>query len=123
MKRIFLVILLTVSLLVFAGCSSRNEKYDDDSEPQEFGSFRAEGYTLSGKCSGITPFGAAALENSVIICDMGGNCLREYDFLENEIRQVGQLGNGKGKFLRPSGLAYRDERWIYKLCDKRLGPI
>ena len=34
MKRIFLVILLTVSLLVFAGCSSRNEKYDDDSEPQ-----------------------------------------------------------------------------------------
>ena len=54
---------------------------------------------------------------------LGGNCLREYDFLENEIRQVGQLGNGKGKSLRPSGLAYRDERWIYKLCDKRLGPI
>ena len=111
MKRIFLVILLTVSLLVFAGCSSRNEKYDDDSEPQEFGSFRAEGYTLSGKCSGITPFGAAALENSVIICDMGGNCLREFDFLGNEIRQVGQLGNGKGEFIRPSGLAYRDERF------------
>ncbi len=110
MKRVFLVIILTVSLLAFAGCSSRNEKYDDDSLPQEFGSFRAEGYTLSGKCSGITPFGAVALENSVIICDMGGNCLREFNFQGNEIRKVGQSGNGNGEFIRPSGLAYCNEK-------------
>lgn len=111
MKRVFLVILLTVSLLTFAGCSSRNEKKDDDSKPQALKLFMAEGYTLSGKCSGITPFGAAVLENSVLICDMGNNCLREFDFQGNEIRKVGQSGNGNGEFLRPSGMAYCNERF------------
>lgn len=111
MKRVFLVILLTVLLLAFAGCSSHNEENDDNSKPQAFKLFMAEGYTLSGRCSGITPFGAVALENSVIICDMGENCLREFDFQGNEIRKVGQLGNGNGEFLRPSGLAYRNERF------------
>lgn len=111
MKRVSLVILLTVLLLAFAGCSSRNEKNDDNSGPQEFKVFMAEGYTLSGKCSEITPFGAAVLENSVIICDMGDNCLREFDFQGNEIRKVGQLGNGNGEFLRPSGLTYCNERF------------
>lgn len=111
MKRVFLVILWTVSLLAFAGCSSSNEKSDDDSEAEDIKLFMAESHTLSGKCSGITPFGAAALENSVIICDMENNCLREFDFQGNEIRKVGQLGNGNGEFLRPSGLAYRNERF------------
>lgn len=111
MKRIFLVILLTVSLLAFVGCSSRNEKHDDGSAPQILELFMAEGYTLSGKCSEITPFGVVALENSVILCDMGGNCLREFDFQGNEIRKVGQLGNGNGEFIRPSGLAYCNEKF------------
>lgn len=111
MKRVSLVILLTVSLLAFAGCSSRNEKHDDGSAPQSFELFIAEGYTLSGKCSEITPFGVAALENSVILCDMGDNCLREFDFQGNEIKKVGQLGNGNGEFIRPSGLTYCNERF------------
>lgn len=110
MKRIFLVSLLTVLLLAFAGCSSRSEKAEDDSAPEGFELSIAEGYTLSGKCSGITPFGAAVLEDSVIICDMGDNCLREFDLQGNEIRKVGQSGNGNGEFLRPSGLAYCNER-------------
>lgn len=105
------MILLTVSLLAFTGCSSRNEKSDDDSPPEAFDLFMAEGYTLSAKCSGITPFGVAALGDSVIVCDMGGDCLREFDFQGNEIRTVGQLGNGNGEFLRPSGLAYCNERF------------
>lgn len=111
MKRVFLVILLTVSLLAFAGCSSRNEMNDDNTAPQAFGSIMAKGYKLSGKCSGITPFGAAALENSVLICDMGNNCLIEFDFQGNEIRKVGQSGSGNGEFFHPSGLAYCNERF------------
>lgn len=111
MKRVFWMILLTVPLLAFAGCSSRNEKNDDNSGPQAFQLFMAEGYTLSGKCSGITPFGAAVLDNFVIICDMENNCLSEFDFQGNEIRKVGKLGNGNGEFLRPSGLAYCNERF------------
>ncbi|MBR3861677.1 MAG: hypothetical protein IKM84_07335 [Oscillospiraceae bacterium] len=110
MKEVILVFLLIASLLAFAGCSSRNQLYDD-AAPQEFGFLIAEDYTLSGKCNGITPYGAAVLDNSVLICDMGDNCLKELDFQGNEIRCVGQLGNGSGEFICPSGLAYRNERF------------
>lgn len=111
MKRVFPVILLTVLLAASAGCSSRGDKYDDNSAPQALNFVMAEGYTLSGQCSGITPFGVAARGDSVIICDMEDNCLKEFDFQGNEIRTVGKLGNGNDEFLRPSGLAYRNERF------------
>lgn len=109
MKRVYLVILVTA--LLFSGCSTRNKMNDDNAAPQELELILVEGYMLSGKCNGITPYGAAVLENSVIICDMGNNCLREFDFQGNEIRRVGRLGNGSGEFIRPSGLAYCNERF------------
>lgn len=111
MKRVFPMLLSIALLAASAGCSSRGEKYDDNSAPQALNFVMAEGYTLSGQCSGITPFGVAARGDSVIICDMENNCLREFDFQGNEIRTVGKLGNGNGEFLRPSGLAYRNERF------------
>lgn len=89
-KRVFLVILVTAMLFTFAGCSTRNQINDDstaskdvNAAPQELKLFMAEGYTFSGKCNEITPYGSAVLENSVIICDMGNNCLREFDFQGN----------------------------------------
>lgn len=109
MKRVIPVILLTVSLVAFTGCSSRGEKYDDNSAPQAFNLVMAESYTLSGKCSGITPFGATASEDSVIICDMENNCLREFDFQGNQKTQFILNGytdceqDGREDLLSPTG--------------------
>lgn len=109
MKKAFLTMLLSASLLAFSGCSSHEKGYDDVSKPEEIALSMAEGYTLLAKCSDITPFGIVPLEDSVVICDMENNCLREFDFQGKEIRKVGQSGNGHGEFLRPSGLAYCGE--------------
>lgn len=111
MKRILWVFLLAASLFALAGCSSRKETNEDNAMAQEIDVFFAEGYTLSAKCNGVTPYGAAVNENSVVVCDMGDSCLREFDLQGNEIRRVGQLGNGNGEFLRPSGLTYCNERF------------
>lgn len=59
-----MVILVIASLMVLGGCSSREEKEDDDFSPEAFDIYIAEDYTLAGKCSGITSFGAAAIGNS-----------------------------------------------------------
>lgn len=113
MKKIFLVIWETALLFSFAGCSAHDgtntTPNDGNAAPQELELLMAEGYTLSAKCNGIVPYGAAALENSVIICDMENNCLREFDLQGNEIRSVGRLGNGNGEFIHPSGLTYCNE--------------
>lgn len=71
----------------------------------------AEGYTLSGKCSGITPFGTAALEVSVIICDMENNCLREFDFQGNQKTQF--ILNGYTDCEQDSRVYYTN---AFELC-------
>lgn len=110
MKKVVLVLLLIASLFAFAGCSSSNQ-INDDAAPQALEFRRADNYTLSGKRNGLILYGAAVLDNSVLICDMGNSCLREFDFQGNEIKSVGRLGNGNGEFIRPSGLAYCNERF------------
>lgn len=100
-------------LLVFSisGCS-QNEKKDtgtDDDSPVSLEWIVSDNYTLLGTSRGITPFGIAALQDSVIICDIGNHCLREFDFNGNELRTIGQLGNGSGEFIRPTGLSYSNE--------------
>lgn len=110
MKKNLLVICLVSILFSLVGCSQRNNTNTDDSAPQDMDISSANGYFLSKRCDGIRPYGVITINDSVIISDMGENCLLEYDTQGNEIRRLGRLGNGNGEFIRPSGLTYCDER-------------
>ncbi len=105
MKKSIIVIIMITSMALLSGCSIIKDK-GDDLEPESLEWNVSREYTLSATCNGLTPYGVAVDQNSVIICDMDDNCLREYDFYGNELGEIGQLGNGEGEFIRPTGVSY-----------------
>lgn len=109
MKKSYLVICVISLLLLLVGCSSGNQMNNNDAEPQELEWMSAEGYALSGQCSGINPQGVVVLKDSVFISNTADNSIIEYDSMGNEIREVGQMGIGDGEFIHPSGLAYAND--------------
>lgn len=111
MKKTILSTVIIGMLLTIVGCSFSKEKNDNDSAPQELNLSIAEDYVLFSNSDDVVPYGVAVLKNSAVICDMESNCLREFDFYGNEIRRVGKLGNENGEFIKPSGLAYCDEKF------------
>lgn len=121
MKKMMLSVLLTGMLLTMVGCSFSEEQTENDSAPQELNLSISENYTHISNCNDIIPYGLVALKDSAVICDMENNCLREFDFYGNEIRRIGQLGNGNGEFINPSGLAYCDEKfYVVDAGNKRI---
>lgn len=106
MKRVFSTIILIALMSVMLGCSSGDDENTDDRPPQFLEWVDSEAYELSGTYKGITPSGIAVCQDSVIISDMADNCLIEFDLNGHELRRIGQLGNGEGEFIRPTGLTY-----------------
>lgn len=110
-KKAFLAMVLVLLISFISGCAQNEKtgKGTDDDSPVALEWKVSGDYTLSGTSRGITPYGIALLQDSVFICDMDDHCLREFDFNGKELRTVGQLGNGNGEFIRPTGLSYSNE--------------
>ena len=108
-KKGSFVMIMIILLLAVAGCSSQKHASVDNAEPRSLEWIISNNYMLSGKSNGISPHGIAVLSDSVFICDRDDHCLREFDFNGKELRTVGQFGNGKGEFIRPTGLSYSNE--------------
>lgn len=79
-----------------------------------------EEYIISGEET-IEPAGVCLFGNNIVVCDKQKHCLFVLDIEGNFIKKIGSLGNGQGKFTKPTGITtYNDELYVLDAGNNRV---
>ena len=67
----------------------------------------------SGKGKLVNPDGVAVTDKIIAVTDYGSNQVKKYSLSGELLSVIGQMGNNKGQFYKPRGIAFSKNKLLY----------